>query len=185
MNKIDFFNAALLKIGSQLEIAGDNDNSQEYRVCQRVYKQALKEVYSLYPWRCIRNFARLNKYVLCDHIKFQNKFALPVDFLVLASVEPARIEYEIIGNSLYTNEIELQIAYSSFEENLASLTPHVLKLAIDKLAMMIVPGLAKGSYNIKESILSEFYEFDLYNAKTIEIRENFSRPKKEFWIESV
>lgn len=183
MTKIDFFNAALLKIGSQLEITGDDDESQEYRICERVWKQALKEVYSLYPWRCVRKFVRLNRYVKCDHIRFSNKFSLPADFLVLAEVNPKRTEYEIIGDSLYTNLEELQISYTAFEENVGKLTPHVYNCAVSRLACMIVPGLAKGSYNMKDSILQEFYQIDFNNAKIVEIRENTVRPPAQYWID--
>ena len=183
MTKIDFFNDALLKVGSQLEITGDGDDSQEYRICERVYKRALREVYSLYPWHCCRRFKKLNEYVKCDHIKFANKFSLPTDFIVLAEVEPARVPYEIIGDELYSNLEEVQIGYTAFIENLALLHPHVYNCAVSRLATLILPGLAKGSYNIKDSMLNEFYNIDIINAKRIEVAENAVKPPAQWWID--
>lgn len=183
MTKIDFFNDALLKIGSQLEITGDGDESQEYRICERVYKRALKEVYSLYPWHCCRKIFTLNRYVNCEHNRFSKKFSLPSDFIVMAEVYPERNDFEIIGDELYSNLEEVKIAYTAFITNLASLQVHVYNCAVSRLATLILPGLAKGSYNIKDSIINEFYQIDIINAKRIEVAENFTRPKTQWWID--
>ena len=183
MTKIDFFNDALLKIGSQLEITGDGDESQEYRICERVYERALKEVYSLYPWHCCRKIATLNRYVNCDHNRFSKKFSLPPDLLVMVKVYPEREEFQISGEEIYSNAESLDIEYTAYITNLSDLKSHVYNCCVSRLATLILPGLAKGSYNIKDSIVNEFYQIDIINAKRIEVAENFTRPKKEWWIE--
>ena len=172
-SKIDFFNMALGRIGSQLEIIGDDDESNEYKLCERMYKQALKEVYTIYPWRCCRKTTKLNKLNKSEHIKYQNAYQMPADFLILAEIKPERIAYEVANKILYTDEEDIKIAYTAYID-VADLTPAVYNLAVLRLAMMIIPCLAKGSFSIKDNMLQEFWQIELNNAKTIEIRENFS-----------
>ena len=181
-SKIEYFNMALARIGSQLEITGDDDESNEYKMCERLYKQALREVYTIYPWRSCRKTTKLNRFSHCEHIRFKKAYQLPADFLVLAEVAPTRIEYEVINKVLYSNDDDIRIAYTAMVD-VSNLTPALYNLAVLKLAMMIIPSLAKGSFNIKDNMLQEFWQIELNNAKSIEIRENLSRPRRAWWIE--
>lgn len=183
MTKIDLFNAALLKIGSQAEVTGDNDPSNEYAVCDRCYETALRLVYSIYPWHCCRKYARLNMLNSCEHYRFKYAYQLPLDCINVVSVYPERINFEVSGRKLFTDHEELKIQYTADIENIGELSPLVYQLCVDKLSMMILPSLAKGSYNIKDSMLQEFWNIDFTQAKMAEVKQNFTRPKVQWWID--
>ena len=186
MTKIDFFNAALLKLGSQRVLTGEGEKCPEFEVCERAYEQALKEVYTLYPWHCCRKMAELNRlYDKNLHLKFKYAYQLPIDCLYVAEVIPQRTEFEICGRIIYSDEKNLAISYTANIENIGELTPHVAELAVTNLAMKILPSLSKGSYNVTAAMLQDFHTLQFNIAKKTDVAENYSRRQHTSWIDQV
>jgi hypothetical protein len=108
---IGICNAAFVMVGSDGTLNSFSDNTVEANLASNVYQDTRDMLLQYHPWRFSLKQADLGGKLTAEPLfKWRNQFQLPADLLRVISLKD-NVDYEIIGNKLYTDVEQCQILY--------------------------------------------------------------------------
>lgn len=179
MDKTAIWNQALGETGSLGTIISDADASPEAKHCASAWQSSLDAVLQSYPWACARKEATLVRRADATSIRWKHVYQLPADCVAIRETIPARIDREVAPGLLFCNEERMGIIYTARIEA-EQLAPHVADAVVLKLAQHLATALRTGGSQLIQALYQR-YEFTLSEARRIEARSAFDRPKKPGW----
>lgn len=102
-SKTDIANRALSKLGEQRVSNVDTDNSKAAKVIRYMFDIVRDEMIAKYPWNFAIERAQIAKDSASPAWGFDNRYALPVDFLSLLEIK-GKPKYKIEGRYIVTND---------------------------------------------------------------------------------
>lgn len=154
-SSIDIASNALLLVGDNA-ISSFEDAGAGAQVAASLYPEIKKELLSEHPWSFATKKQRLNRLSQApdELTDYKYAFQLPTDLIRLWSLDK-HINYEIVGNLLYSNEKQLLATYI-YDVDEVNLPPHFVKLLLYALAEVFSIPIAESEAKSQ-----------LYEGKTI------------------
>lgn len=133
---------------------------------------AVQQVLSYYPFRCARKRSTLAPVLDTPVFEFKYAYQLPTDFVSLVKVSGVE-EYQLEGDTILSDDVELQIVYAAVPATPKALTP----LIQEAITLLLAYKIAKIS-TMNEGLANRlFQEYQLIVAEAKKnddqgIREN-------------
>ncbi len=163
---------AMLLLGGKT-IASFTDGSTESQIASNLFEHSYKFVLSQHRWRFAVKQIKLARLLEKPEAVFSYKFQLPIDLLYLIRTVDNQ-SYEIYGDKLYTNSLEVTVEYV-FSVATDKLPSYFAKMFEFYLASQFAIPLT-GDIN-KATYYSQQYEKGLIKAKFM---DSSSRPNQTF-----
>lgn len=179
MTNIEIWNLALGEVGSLGTIENEADATPEAAHCRASWPQAFDNVLAAFPWSCARSEAQLVERADKKSVIWAHVFQLPQDCITIRDTVPARIRFAHGEGTIYTDEPEVSIVYTA-RISPERLPQHLAEAAALKLAQHLATAMRTGGGQLIQS-LHQRYELAIGNARTIEVRATFSRPRSPRW----
>lgn len=179
MTKIEIWKLALGEIGCVDTVDSEADTTAEAAQCRAAWPTACDMVLAAYPWGCCRREAQLARRADKASVIWSHVHQLPEDFISLRSTIPTRIDYALGDQLFFSDEAHPAIVYSARVAP-EKFSPHVAELVALKLALHLATSLRAGGAALIQT-LHQRYMLALADARTIEVRGAFTRPRRPRW----
>lgn len=143
-DKVEIWNSALIKVGADVLVNDESDQTKEARLCVAMYDRVRKKLLRAHPW----NFATarvqvavLSEAPLALDGDFTHQFQLPSDNLrVLSTDLPDRSKWAVEGDVILCNSSSLKIRYIKDIEDVSLFDEHFDELLAWTLAWVLIPS---------------------------------------------
>lgn len=179
---IDLCNSALQRVGAA-SITSLSDNSPEARACSVAYDSNRTDELRKHPWNFAIKRAILAPDATAPLFDYDYAFTLPSDCLRLLRPNTARLDWQIEGRKILTNDGDtLYIRYIYDCQDAAQFDASFYNVVSAAMAVDICEKLTQS--NTKKASLAQDYKEAVAKAKKIDAFESGPEdaPDDEWWI---
>lgn len=160
------------------------DNTIEAKLCNSVYDDTKKTLLQYHPWRfSLKQYDLGGALVAEPEFDWDYKYQLPSDLLRIIRMEKDA-DYEIFGNTLYTNETTAKIIYQ-FEPDEVDLPSYFIRALQFHLARLFAMSLQEDVN--KMSIFDKASDKETARARQLDAQSqpNMKIPEKNYSLINV
>lgn len=182
---IDICNRALQKLGAE-RITSLTQKSENARACNIIYEPIRNAELRSHPWNFAIKRARLAASSTTPAFGFDNKYALPSDFLRLLPPDSDynynSIDWQIEGKFILTNDTgSLDIRYIAVVEDPTLFDALFIEVLANRIAIELCEQLTQS--NTKAQMVRDDYIRATREAKRLNAFENISaKQQTDTWI---
>jgi hypothetical protein len=173
ISKVSIVNQALLELNSD-EIASFDEGSTNAKRASAIFDNARRRLLTEHTWSFATTQLQLAKEVATPVWGWENRFALPSDLLYLLEVEHGA-DYDLIENSIFTNQTTVKITYIRDEEDVSKWSASFVEAMIAFLRYKFAFGVTGSTNETQNSF--QVYQLQMKKARNL---DSMQEPHKPF-----
>ncbi len=166
MSIVSICNEALGRVGD-LFIASLDDSSRQAKLCNMFYDNTRRQLLSLHPWVFAEELkADLSPTTTTPAFKYDYKFTLPSDLIVVRGLYEAESDYIISGKSILSNDSTINLVYTKDVDDPNDFSTMFRSTLVLRLAYSVAFALAPSSELAK--LLFSVYGTEFAEARRVD-----------------